>query len=152
MKRIPPVITGRKGMRNMMSQKKILVVDDEDMILDMVSALLKEQGYWVVTAKHPSLAAIQAADADLVILDLKLSEKSDSDGVGVLNRLWENKTWPVPIIIFSAYLNSGRVKDNLDGALRECDEKKNIYDYIEKGKGIKQLIDSVDSFFKNKQN
>jgi two-component system alkaline phosphatase synthesis response regulator PhoP len=65
---------------------KILVVDDEPSIVNLVSAYLKPEGYEVVTASDgPSgLKAAQTFRPDLVVLDVMLP---GMDGVEVLSRL-----------------------------------------------------------------
>ena len=137
----------RKSLVNTMSQKKILVVDDEDMILDLVSAILIESGYWVVTTKHAGLATIQAMDVDLIILDLKLSDNGDMDGGKILGRLWENSLSSVPVIVFSGHLHSNNVKDNLEMITKAWGKGRSIFKCVEKGSGIKNLVTAVDSYF-----
>ncbi len=65
---------------------KILVVDDEQSILDLVSAYLQREGYEVYTALDgPSgLQATHAFKPDLVVLDVMLP---GMDGIEVLSRL-----------------------------------------------------------------
>jgi CheY-like chemotaxis protein len=130
-----------------MVQKKILVVDDEDFILDMVSEILRERGYWVVTAKHSGLAAIQATDVDLIVLDMNLGEKDDPGGGKLLGRLRENTFRTVPVIVYSGLLNSEKVKDNLETITSVEGKGGNIYRCVEKGQGVLKLIYAVDSYF-----
>jgi two-component system alkaline phosphatase synthesis response regulator PhoP len=69
-----------------MSNPKILVIDDEPSIVNLVSAYLKPEGYEVYTATDgPSgLKAARAFKPDLVILDLMLP---GMDGLELLSRL-----------------------------------------------------------------
>ncbi|HSJ59283.1 MAG TPA: response regulator transcription factor, partial [Anaerolineae bacterium] len=69
-----------------MPEAKILVVDDEQSILDLVSAYLRRGGYEVYTAPDgPSgLQAARAFKPDLVVLDVMLP---GMDGIEVLTRL-----------------------------------------------------------------
>ena len=65
---------------------KILVIDDEPSIVNLVSAYLKPEGYEVYTASD-GLAGLKAARAykpDLVVLDIMLP---GIDGLELLNRL-----------------------------------------------------------------
>jgi two-component system alkaline phosphatase synthesis response regulator PhoP len=65
---------------------KILVIDDEPSIVNLVSAYLKPEGYEVYTASD-GLAGLKAARAynpDLIVLDLMLP---GMDGIEVLTRL-----------------------------------------------------------------
>jgi two-component system alkaline phosphatase synthesis response regulator PhoP len=65
---------------------KILIIDDEPSILNLVSAYLRPEGFEVYTASDgPSgLKAARACKPDLIVLDLMLP---GMDGLEVLNRL-----------------------------------------------------------------
>ena len=65
---------------------KILVIDDEPSIINLVSAYLRPEGYEVYTATdgHAGLKAAHAFNPDLIILDLMLP---GIDGIELLSRL-----------------------------------------------------------------
>lgn len=65
---------------------KILVIDDEPSIINLVSAYLKPEGYEVYTAAdgNAGLKAARAYKPDLIILDLMLP---GIDGIELLSRL-----------------------------------------------------------------
>ena len=65
---------------------KILVIDDEPSITNLVSAYLKPEGYEVYTAAdgHAGLKAARAFKPDLIILDVMLP---GMDGIELLSRL-----------------------------------------------------------------
>ncbi len=69
-----------------MNKTKILIVDDEPSILNLISAYLKPEGYEVYTAEDgPSgLKAARAFKPDLIVLDVMLP---GMDGVEMLTRL-----------------------------------------------------------------
>ena len=69
-----------------MANAKILVVDDEPSILNLITAYLKPEGYEVYTAEDgPSgLKAARSFKPDLIVLDVMLP---GMDGVEVLTRL-----------------------------------------------------------------
>lgn len=69
-----------------MSAKKILIVDDEPSILNLVSAYLKPEGYQVFTAMDGpnGLKAARTYKPDLVVLDIMLP---GMDGIELLTRL-----------------------------------------------------------------
>jgi two-component system phosphate regulon response regulator PhoB len=86
---------------------RILVVEDEDLIRDMVVLALKEQGYEVVTATdgRTALSLLQTPEAtatdpivDLVVLDLMLPQVNGLD----ICRLLRYQGNTVPILILSA--------------------------------------------------
>ena len=69
-----------------MANAKVLIVDDEAPILNLISAYLKPEGYEVYTASDgpAGLQAARAYKPDLVVLDVMLP---GMDGVEVLTRL-----------------------------------------------------------------
>jgi len=69
-----------------MSHKRILLVDDEDIILDTYSSLLSEKGYTVVTANsgRSALEEFLNKPFDLVITDLSMM---DGDGLSLLEKI-----------------------------------------------------------------
>ena len=79
--------------------KKILVVDDEKPISDIIKFNMAKEGYEVLTAfdGKEALAVFEAENPDILILDLMLPE---IDGLEVARTI--RKTSNVPIIVLSA--------------------------------------------------
>jgi two-component system alkaline phosphatase synthesis response regulator PhoP len=69
-----------------MAKGKVLVVDDESSIVNIINAYLKQEGYEVYTAGdgNQALKAVKAFKPDLLILDIMLP---GMDGIEVLTRL-----------------------------------------------------------------
>lgn len=82
-----------------MNGRKILVVDDEIRLVDVLKAYLERDGYTVVTAYNGREALVQARreKPDLILLDLMLPEV---DGLDVCRTL--HKESDVPIIMLTA--------------------------------------------------
>lgn len=83
-----------------MSKKKILVVDDEQLIRKLVGDFLKKQGYLIIEADTGKKALDifgQQKDIDLILLDIMLPEY---DGWTVCKEI--RKTSSVPIIMLTA--------------------------------------------------
>ena len=91
-----------------MSNKKILVIDDEEDIQDVALVALEVVGGWeVITADSGSeglhLAATEQPDA--ILLDVMMP---DLDGIATLERLKANPiTQKVPVIFLTAKVQSG---------------------------------------------
>jgi DNA-binding response OmpR family regulator len=77
--------------------ERILVVDDEPSIRDVVERYLRREGYTTMTAGDGEEALLRARDADLVVLDLMLPRV---DGIEVCRRLRAESD--VPIIMLTA--------------------------------------------------
>ena len=79
--------------------KKILIVDDEKPISDIIKFNMAKEGYEVVTAFNgrEAIELFEAEQPDIIILDLMLPE---IDGLEVAKAI--RKTSSVPIIMLSA--------------------------------------------------
>ena len=94
--------------------KKILIVDDDADILEIVSIILKNKGYEVYT--HPNGLEVPEAvinyAPDLVLLDIRLPGKL---GTQICKELKEISDHP-PIILFSAHAKKEEAMQcNADG-------------------------------------
>jgi two-component system response regulator MprA len=85
---------------------RILIVDDEEKILSLLTRLFAAKGYEVLTASNGKEALDLLRDGqtvDLIVLDKRMPEM---DGFGVLNEL--KKTGldkKIPVILLSGELN-----------------------------------------------
>ncbi len=86
---------------------RILIVEDEDLIRDVVTSALQGEGYEVATAAdgNQALSKIQNTEAkqgkfpfDLIVLDIMIPQVNGLD----LCRLLRHQRNPVPILILSA--------------------------------------------------
>ena len=82
--------------------KKILVVDDEADVLDLVCINLRTAGFTVVTAENGSsaLAKARSERPDLILLDIMLPEMNGLEICKTLKR--EPATASIPIIMLTA--------------------------------------------------
>ena len=79
---------------------KILAVDDDDSIRDLLTIQLKRNGYEVLTAADGEEALKKAPEADFILLDLMLPKL---DGYEVCRRLKADaRTKVIPIIMLTA--------------------------------------------------
>ena len=92
---------------------KILVVDDEKSILEMLKYCLEHEGYMVLTAETGEMAKnwVKEVKLDLAIVDLGLP---DISGLQVCEFIKEDpKTRATPIIILTGNTtNDARIKSN----------------------------------------
>ena len=119
-----------------MAKEKILAVDDEEDILELVRYNLEKEGFKVVCAGTGE-AALQKAENEnfnLILLDLMLP---GIDGLEVARRLKNNsKTRPIPIIMLTA---KGEEADVVTGLELGAD------DYITKPFSPRVLIARIRS-------
>jgi DNA-binding response OmpR family regulator len=80
---------------------KILIVEDEENIRNLILLELKEEGYEVYTAKNANEAIekFNNVSPEVVILDIKLEEES---GIDVLKEI-KSKSKTTKVILYTAY-------------------------------------------------
>jgi len=95
------------------TKKKILLVEDDTNLRELVKARLENEGYQVVTAGDGFQAVLTArtGQLDLVILDLMLPKM---DGYSVCQMLRSGGMARTPIIIFSARSSPEDIRRGLD--------------------------------------
>lgn len=125
----------------MEEKNKILVVDDDSGIGEMLKTLLEFYGYEVTVTEVPDKAAelIVEKNIDLVMLDMLIS---GVDGTDVCARLRENdKTADIPILMMSALHNAGE----------KC-KKAGADEFIAKPFEMEELIARIKEVLEKRQN
>ena len=122
--------------------KKILVVDDDPDIRDVLTVILESRGYEIVTACDgiECLAALRAEKPDLMVIDLLMPKM---DGFAVLKELQDgrwSKFRQTPILILSSVREeASRRRYELETAL-----EFNVDDYVEKPINPDVLLERVE--------
>ena len=116
--------------------QKVLVVDDEPDVVELVSYHLKNAGYKVqgVTNPNVSIGTARTFLPDLVILDIMMPDLNGTQICRILRSDPELKT--VPIIFLTA---RGEENDRVVGFEAGCD------DYVSKPFSVKELVLRVQS-------
>ena len=118
---------------------KILVIDDEPSIINLVSAYLKPEGYEVYTAAdgNAGLKAARAFKPDLIILDLMLP---GMDGIELLSRL--RRESDVYVIMLTARTDE---TDKIVGLSVGAD------DYVTKPFSLRELLARVKAHLRREE-
>ena len=82
-----------------MKQKKILLIDDEQDILEILSYNLEKEGYQVFTANNGNEGIVKAKEIipDLILLDVMMPEK---DGIETCQEMRQIKELQKTLIVF----------------------------------------------------
>lgn len=86
-----------------MKAKRILIIDDEERIRELVQACLEDLGGWeAITAEsgNEGLLKAEAQNLDAILLDVSMP---DMDGFVFFDKLQENpKTQYIPVVLLTA--------------------------------------------------
>jgi len=123
--------------------KKILLVEDEQTIGNLVQLALEEKGYEVTFVKdgESGYSAVHETNFDLVLLDIMLP---GMNGFEVLEKLNEEKVIPaLPVIIISNSGESVEIKRALDLGIRDYLVKVNFEP--------NEVVEKVNAVFANEK-
>jgi DNA-binding NtrC family response regulator len=116
-----------------MSKARILVVDDEADIRELVQEILSEEGYAVEVAANAAQARAACAQQvpDLILLDIWMP---DTDGISLL-REWQQAQAPAaPVVMMSGH---GTVETAVEAT------RLGAIDYVEKPLSLAKLLRTV---------
>lgn len=123
-----------------MTQRRILVVEDNDMNMQLVEYLLEEGGYGIVKATSGEEAIAVTRDTsspplDLILMDIHLP---GMDGLSVVREMKTNeRTKRVPILALTAHAMRGDKDRFLEAG---CDG------YISKPIDVKTFLSSIEQY------
>ena len=121
-----------------MTARKILVVEDNDMNMQLVEFLLEEGGYDIVKATSGEEALSltrEGAAPDLILMDIHLP---GMDGLSVVRAMKEDaRTARIPILALTAHAMRGDRDRFLDAG---CDG------YISKPIDVKTFLTSIQQY------
>jgi len=119
--------------------KTILVIDDDEKLIDLLSGYLHNFGFQVITATHPheGLKILEQNHPDLIILDIMLP---DMDGFEVCKEI--RKTYSTPILMLTA---RGEVTDRIVGLEIGAD------DYLPKPFEPRELVARIQTILRRIQ-
>jgi two-component system, OmpR family, alkaline phosphatase synthesis response regulator PhoP len=125
--------------KNELMRKKILVVDDDAELIELISFNLKQAGYTVETAVDGAAAIKKARSMvpDLIVLDVMMPELDGFAVCEILRR--ETTTASIPILMLTAISSElGRMAALGSGAT----------DFVTKPFSPRLLIDRIEDLFK----
>ena len=120
--------------------EKILIVDDEKSILDLLNMVFKKQGYSVKNAlsAEKAIELLEEDDFDLVLTDVKLPKKSGMD----ILKYTREKEPQIPVVMITAY---GTIKQAVEAF------KAGAVDYVLKPFDVEELKIIVEKGLKERR-
>ena len=120
----------------MAAKKKILCIEDEPQMIDLIKLILEDKGYVVLGAEggQQGLDMMRAEKPDLILLDLMMPEM---DGGDVYHRMrQEAELRDIPVVVVTA--KAAPIDKVLWMNVAKVD------DYVTKPFGPKELVESVE--------
>jgi two-component system, NtrC family, nitrogen regulation response regulator NtrX len=116
-----------------MPANNILVVDDEIGIRELLSEILKDEGYTVKVAENAQAARNARRDArpDLVLLDIWMP---DTDGISLLKEWSQSGQLTMPVVMMSGH---GTIESAIEAT------RIGAFDFLEKPISLPKLIATV---------
>ena len=123
----------------MTEQKRILVVDDDDAMREMVASLLQDEGFAAhgVGSADAALDWLQDEEADAVVSDIRMPGRSGLDLVGELHALRPE----TPVILMTAF-------GSIDSAVEAM--RAGAFDYITKPFKREELLLALERAFETR--
>ncbi|MBP9119545.1 MAG: sigma-54-dependent Fis family transcriptional regulator [Ignavibacterium sp.] len=112
-----------------MRHNKVLIIDDEPELRNLIKRLLELEGFSILTAGNSAeaLEILNKNEIDIVVSDVRLPDKSGLELLPIIK-----KQFPlIEVIILTAY---GRIEDGVNAI------KEGAFDYIVKGDEDNKLI------------
>jgi len=118
---------------------KLLVVDDEEIVLKSISALLRGEGHETTACQSvlEALEELEKADFDVLITDIRMAP---IDGMELIRRVHKSKP-EFPVIVISAYTSEKIIEEGY---------RLGCVAYLSKPFRVQDVLDAVDSAVKKK--
>lgn len=129
-----------EDVQNQQSNARVLVVDDEDYIVDVLQTTLRFVGFQVETARtgHEAMAKVPEFLPEVLLLDRMLP---DTDGIELCKRVRENGS-NVPVLFLTA---RDATEDKIDGLAIGAD------DYITKPFSLEEVVARINAVLRRTQ-
>jgi len=125
--------------------RKILVVDDDRIILESCKRILESEGFkvFLVASAQETIELLEVEYFDLLIIDVKMPVQDGMYLLEQIKRKWPLDIWPeLPVIVMSGYPTPKTITDGLD---------RGATDFIPKPFTPDELVTSVNNAIKRSE-
>ena len=122
-------------------KRKILIIDDDDLVRETVKLALSQANYEVATLEAPSLAltVVKKSKPDLILMDLYMPELNGLDLCRKLKA--DPQTKAIPVVIFTGSRETMDVIGGIDAG---------AFEYIAKPVDGEVLLGKIRSILKHR--
>ncbi len=103
--------------------KKILLVDDEELVIRSVGKLLQKQGYEVLMASsgEEAISLVQKEIIDLVVFDVRMPQMNGIEAIKVI-RQYQKKVGrkAIPEILITGYADESMMREAEELKVADC--------------------------------
>ena len=120
---------------------KIIIVDDESVIIEEVSEALTDEGYECLSASSVDDALVivkNTKDLDIIITDLKMPKKTGTDLIAAVEKEFDQQ---IKFIMTSGHANPRIERNGVDIG---------NYPFLKKPLNIDELVDTVATVLESK--
>ena len=128
-----------------MKTRKILVVDDDRIVLESCKRILESEGFkvFLVLSAQEAIELLEVEYFDLMIIDVKMPAQDGMYLLEQIKRKWPLDIWPeLPVIVMSGYPTPKTITDGLD---------RGATDFIPKPFTPDELVSSVNKAIKRSE-
>ena len=120
-------------MKNEFPHRKILIIDDETDLLELMRDVLEEENYQVFCASNGADGILlnEQKNPDLIVLDLRMPEMDGIETLRNIRKADDN----VIVVILTGYGCPDTIRDATD---------LNVSEYLSKPFGNSELLDIID--------
>ena len=130
-----------------MIEKKILIVDDEEIVRRVLSSLLKKEGYEVIEAEDGE-AGVELAkkeDPDVILMDLTMPRMGGLEACRLLKK--DEKTKNIPVLVITALGGENKteaINAGIDDFVSKPFDAEEISIRVKSMLKIKKLTDELE--------
>ena len=130
-----------------MSEKKILIVDDEEIVRRVLSSLLKKDGYEVIEAEDGRVGVELAKkeDPDVILMDLTMPVMGGLQACRLLKE--DEKTKNIPVLVITALGGENKteaIDAGIDDFVNKPFDAEEISIRVKSMLKIKKLTDELE--------
>lgn len=119
-------------------KKKILIIDDEEMLRKFLTDILSHTGYDPLSAANGSIAIslLEESPVDLIVLDMNMPQM---DGLEFLTYIREHRLTSAPVLMLTGIYDKDK--------MLEC-YKLGVYDFIKKPEQLEIMLKRIENGLK----
>lgn len=123
-------------------KKKILIIDDEELIVKSLTKLLERHGFEVFMIKRgiDAVAIVEEETIDLIISDIKMPGMDGVETMDQIFKIYNERSFPTPSLIF--------ITGYADEKLKERAMRLNPIAFIHKPFDISVLVEQIQKVLK----